>query len=148
MPIVCPFGGAFIGVFLGIYIKIVSIQFVCTSAQGEKVFGPYGEGSKEMHIEKLICPDGQYISSFYGMSGSDEVSRIGIRCRPENDIKGKGGGDVFGWERGTKFDDIALSVDRRPVSITIRAQNHLYAIQVTYGNTKIVGKLCTKGCSK
>lgn len=122
------------------------IEFVCTSSQGKTIFGPYGgNGGK---AGSAHCPPGQYISSFYGRSAA-RVDRLGIRCRPQNDMRSIGTENgVFGGNGGQSFDDTALSDGHKIVSIKVRSADELDSIQITYGNTKISGSLCTECTSE
>lgn len=144
--IVCPFGGAITGINYRAGARVDQIEFTCTSSQGKTIFGPYGgDGGNPGSVH---CPPGQYISSFYGRSGA-RVDRLGIRCRPQNDMQNVGGDTgTFGGNGGTSFDDAALSDGYRIVSIKVRSADELDSIQVTYGNTKISGNLCTACTSK
>lgn len=91
----------------------------------------------------LSCPPGQYISNFYGGSGS-RLDRLGIRCRPQNDVKSIGTDAGFvGGSGGTPFDEHALSQGYRIMSVKLRFGYDIDAMQATYGNTKISGDLCT-----
>lgn len=74
------------------------------------------------------------------------MDRLGFYCRPRTGIKVKNDGTDATWVGGSggkDFSDKALSVDYRIVSIKIRSADELDSIQVTYGTTKITGKLCT-----
>lgn len=55
---------------------------------------------------------------------------------------------AFGGTGGVAFDELGLSLGARPVSITLRSAAEVDAIQVTYENVAIRGKLCTTCDSK
>lgn len=91
------------------------------------------------------CPQGHYVSSFFGRSG-EKLDRLGIRCRPANDMTSIGPPyKEFGGNGGVWFDDLGLSLEARPVSITLRSgyAERVVAIQVTYANVSMSGKFCT-----
>lgn len=109
---------------------------------GNTTFGPYGEGNGKPG--SLSCPEQHYISSFFG-SNTTKLSRLGIRCRHQDDIHSEGvlGGE-FGEEIGTNFDDLALSIGAKPISVTVKTVNDsiVDAIQVGYEayNGHVLGK--------
>ncbi len=93
----------------------------------------------------MQCPPGQYIHYFYGKS-AERLDRLGLFCRPHTNIKIKNDGKDAGWAGGNggrDFSDRALSDNFRIVSIKVRSAQEVDSIQVTYGTTKIAGKLCS-----
>lgn len=145
--IICPFGGALTGLNYKVGKRIDQIEFVCTSALGQTTYGPYGDYTNGKS-GSLHCPSGEYISSFNGKSYW-LVDRLGFRCRPRNDMNshGKVAGS-FGFDGGADFDEVALSIGARPISIKLRLYEQFHSMQVTYANTTITGELCTTCKSK
>lgn len=139
--IVCPHGGALTGINYRAASRVDQMEFVCTSSMGKTTLGPFGGNGGT--VGSVHCPQGQYISSFMGRSAAG-LDRLGVRCRPEGDMNVEGALQrQFGGDGGSEFDELALSIGMRPVSITIRAAQEVDAIQVTYGNTPISGRLCS-----
>lgn len=137
--IVCPYDGAITGINYRSGSKIDQLEFICTSSSGRTTFGPYGGNGGS--AGSVNCLPGHYISSIYGKSGW-RVDRLGIRCRAFNDMASEGVRQMdFGGTGGSDFDDLALSIGARPMSILVRAGSEVDSIQITYGNVELA-ELC------
>ncbi|KAJ6647410.1 hypothetical protein Bhyg_02632 [Pseudolycoriella hygida] len=141
--VVCPYDGAITGINYRFTSILHQIEFICTSSMGKSTIGPFG--GDDGRSGKIECPQGQYISSFYGRSAI-RVDRIGIRCKSQNDIISEGTPhSETGGSGGDIFDDLDLSIGARPVSILVRAGKDVDAIQITYANIT-VPTLCVNCC--
>lgn len=107
---------------------------------GRTTFGPYGSGGGSSGI--VTCPDQYYISSIYGRSNT-RIDRLGIRCRHHTDMTSHGlDSGEFGGLGGSVFNDVSLSVNARPIIITVKTGDDLDALSITYRNVPL-SPLCT-----